>query len=93
MRLSQRFTQESDKEESIRCDICGDTYLEEESPFNPSAMIHSEHALGYDSTLLEDLQQQNMNICEKCLYDWVKSHGIYPSVIPPSDDKKQKTPQ
>ena len=81
MRLSQRFTQEREKIESMRCDICGYIYSQEESPFNPSEMIHIEHAFGYESAYFEDMSELNMDICEKCLYDWVKSHGLYPSVI------------
>ena len=83
MRLSQIFTQESDKVVSIRCDICGYAYTPQESPFNPSKMIHIEHAFGYESAYFGDMSELKIDICEKCLYDWVKSHGLYPSVIAP----------
>ncbi|AHJ12843.1 MULTISPECIES: hypothetical protein [Sulfurospirillum] len=90
MHYFKKELQEVDVLNQIRCDVCGEHY---ESNSLHKELIHSEHTFGYDGALLEDISRLNMDICEKCLYDWVKSHGLYHSVITPSydlGDKKQE---
>lgn len=72
----------------IRCDICGYVYEKSTMPYHQHEMIHLEHAFGYESSFFEDMSALHMNICEKCLYDFIKSHGLYPSVIKHYGDTK-----
>ena len=88
MQLTKRLITKEEVVTRIRCDICGYVYEKSTMPNSQHEMIHLEHAFGYESSFFEGMSALDMNICEKCLYDFIKSHGLYPSVITPYGEIK-----
>lgn len=90
MQLTKRLITQEEVVTHIHCDICGYVYEKSTMPYNQHEMIHLEHAFGYESSFFEGMSALDMDICEKCLYDFIKSHGLYPSVIKHYGDTKNQ---
>ena len=56
---------------TIVCDVCGD-----EEPMEHHDMIRVNHTAGYGSSVIGDMNNIKLDICESCFVDRFKDHMI-----------------